>query len=147
MSKKTEKPKTRKAKAPAPGVNPRLVALAAKVDEAEAEFNRALDVLRAAEQNAWHNREDKAAQASLKKAQSAEGATGNASEMTAKKFSKVRATNLDELCLKARYAARYMDLWDEIVESIISDLIALGAKPKASAPKEANKEGQHACHS
>ena len=52
------------------------------------------------------------------------------------RFSKVRATNLDELCLKARYAE---DLWDEIVESIISDLIALGAKPKASAPKEAKK--------
>jgi hypothetical protein len=141
----TTKPKTRKA--PAPGVNPRLVALAAKVDEAEAEFNRALDVLRAAEQNAWHNREDKAAQASLKKAQSAEGATCDASARAAEKFSKARATNLDELCLKARCAARYMDVWDEIVASIISDLLALGRKPKASAPKEANKEGQHARHS
>jgi hypothetical protein len=45
------------------------------------------------------------------------------------------------LCLKARYA----DVWDEIGESIISDLLALGAKPKASASKEA-KGSQYVRH-
>ncbi len=47
------------------GINPTLIALAAKIDGAEAEFDRALKNLAPAEQNAWHNREDKAAQAAL----------------------------------------------------------------------------------
>jgi hypothetical protein len=43
----TPKPMTRKA--PAAGINPKLTALARKLDEAEAEFNRALDALGVAE--------------------------------------------------------------------------------------------------
>jgi hypothetical protein len=46
----------------------------------------------------------------------------------AEKFSKVRATYLEELILKARYAD--VDFIDDVVAlSIISDLLALGAKP------------------
>jgi hypothetical protein len=136
----TMKPKT--AKAPAAGINPKLIALAAKIDKAEAEFNRALDVLGVADEKFFCNREDAAAQAAKLEAESAEDSTCNASKKLGVKFSKIAATNLDELCLKARYA----DVWDEIGESIISDLLALGGKPKASASKEA-KGSQHAHHS
>lgn len=131
----TTKPRRPKAPAanPATGVNPKLIALARKIDAAEAEFDRTLGNLAPAEQRAWHNREDEAAQAALKEAQLAEEATCNASKSLGEKFSKIAATNLDELCLKARYA----DVWNEIGESIILDLLAIGAKPKASASKEA----------
>jgi phage I-like protein len=123
----TAEPKTRKSPAAATCINPKLIALAAKIDKAEAELSRALENLAPAEQNAWHNHEDKAAQAALKEARSAEDATCNASKKLGEKFSKIAVANLDELCLKARYA----DVWDEIGKSIIGDLLTLGAKPNA----------------
>jgi hypothetical protein len=123
----TPKPKTRNAPAARTCINPKLIALAVKIDKAEAELRRAMENLAPAEQNAWHNHEDKAAQAALKEARSAEDATCNASKKLGEKFSKIAAANLDELCLKARYAT----VWDEIVESIISDLLTLGAKLNA----------------
>jgi hypothetical protein len=83
-----------------------------------------------------HNPEDKAAQATLKEAVAAEDATCNTSHKLGKKIGKIAATNLDELCLKARYA----DVWDEIGDSIIDDLLALDHKPKASASKEAKSK-------
>ena len=111
------------------GINPKLIALARKIDEAEAELDRALENLAPAERAAWRNHEDKAAQASLKKAESAEEATCNARKKLGEKFRKIAATNLDELCLKARYA----DVWDEIGDSIISDLLAIGGEPRSGS--------------
>jgi hypothetical protein len=74
------------------------------------------------------NREDAGAQAAQLEAESAEGAACDASGRAAEKFSKVRATYLEELILKARYAD--VDFIDDVVAlSIISDLLALGAKP------------------
>jgi len=127
----TAKPKPRKAAPRAPGVNPKMIALAEKIDKAEAEFIRALDVLRVADEKFFSNREDAGAQAAQLEAESAEDATCNASKKLGEKFSKIAATNLDELCLKARYA----DVWDEIGESIISDLLALGAKPVSKSSR------------
>ena len=74
-----------------------------KFDKAEAEFNRALDVLGVADQKFFRNREDAGAQAAKLEAESAEGAAYDASGRAAEKFSKVRATNSEELILKARY--------------------------------------------
>ena len=99
----TTKPKTRKA--PAPGINPKLIALAAKVDTAETEFKRVLlDVVEPADLRFFANREDKAAQAAMKAADAAEGAALDASGSATEKFSNVRVTNLEELILKARRA-------------------------------------------
>ncbi len=92
----------------------------------EAKFNRTLDVLKDADEKFFCNRDDAGAQSARLEAESAEGAACDASKKLGLKFSKIAATNLDELCLKARYA----DVWDEIGESIISDLIAIGAEPK-----------------
>jgi hypothetical protein len=91
------------------------------------------DVLKDADEKFFSNREDAGAQAAKLEAESAEGAACDASKKLGLKFSKIAATNLDELCLKARYA----DVWDEIGESIISDLLAIGANAGASASKEA----------
>jgi hypothetical protein len=60
-------------------------------------------------------------------------ATFDVSKRIGEKMSRIAATNLDELILKARYAG----IWDCIEESIILDLLAIGAKRKASALKEA----------
>jgi hypothetical protein len=119
----TTNPKTRKA--PAPGVNPKLIAIAAKAGAVEIELNRVLtDVCEAADLLFFANREDKAAQAAMKVADAAEGAALDASGRAAEKFSKVRATNLAELILKARHAD--VDFIDDIVAlSIIRDLRAL----------------------
>jgi hypothetical protein len=99
----TTKPKTRKA--PAPGINPKLIALAAKVDTAETEFKRVLlDVVEPADLRFFANHEDKATQAAREAAEAAEGVACDASGRAAENFSKFRATNLEELVLKARYA-------------------------------------------
>jgi hypothetical protein len=126
----TPKPKTRKAPAAKPaGINPKLTALAAKIDKAEAELERTLtEVLAPAERNAWNNPEDEAAQAALAEAEIAESATCDASMALTKKLSEIVATNLNELSLKARYA----DTDDRVEESIIRDLLALDRKPRAA---------------
>ena len=60
----------------------------------------------------------------MKVADTAEGAALDASELAAEKFSKVRATNLQELIFKARHAD--VDFIDDVVAlSIIRDLRAL----------------------
>ncbi len=121
----TTKPKTRKASAGPPGVNPTLIVLAAKIDKAETELKRVLlDVVEPADLRFFANREDKAAQAACETANAAEGAACDASGRAAEKFSKVRATNLEELILKARYAdVNFID--DVVALSIISDLLAM----------------------
>jgi hypothetical protein len=126
----TPKPMTRKA--PAAGINPKLTALARKLDEAEAEFNRALDALGVADEAFFCNRKDVGAQAAKLEAESAEGAACNARKKLGLKFSKIAARNLDELCLKARYA----DVWDEIGGSIISDLLAIVTKIHSEAAEQ-----------
>jgi hypothetical protein len=122
--------KTRKMPAAATCINPKLIALAAKADAAETELNRVLtDVRKPADLRFFANREDKAAQAAMKLADAAEGAAGEASGRAAEKFSKVRATNLQELILKARHAD--VDFIDDVVAlSIIRDLRAFGRKRK-----------------
>jgi hypothetical protein len=129
MSTKPEKPKTRKAPAPA-GINPKMIALAAKADAAETELKRVLtDVREPADLRFFANREDKTAQAAMKVADAAEGAACDASGRAAEKLSKVRATNLQELILKARHAdVSFID--DVVALSIIRDLRAFGRKPK-----------------
>jgi hypothetical protein len=125
----TTKPKTRKAPASETCINPKLIALAAKADAAETELNRVLtDVMEPANLRFFANREDKAAQDAMDVANDAEGAAVDASGRAAEKFSKVRATNLQELILKARHAD--VDFIDDVVAlSIIRDLRALGRKP------------------
>jgi hypothetical protein len=110
----TIKPKTRKA--PATCINPKLIALAAKADPAETELKRVLtDVREPADLRFFANRED-------------EGAACDASGRAAEKFSKVRATNLQELILKARHAdVNFID--DVVALSIVGDLLAIGGKP------------------
>ena len=54
----------------------------------------------------------------MKLADAAEGAAGDASGRAAEKFSKVRATNLQELILKARHAD--VDFIDDVVASAAS---------------------------
>jgi hypothetical protein len=126
----TNKPKTHKAPAAKDGINPKLIARAAKVDAAETELKRVLtDVREPADLRFFANREDKAAKAAMKVADAAEAEALDASERTAEKFSKVRATNLQELILKARHAD--VDFIDDVVAlSIIRDLCVLGRKPK-----------------
>ena len=69
----TTKPKTRKAPAAKDGINPKLVALAAKFDAAESELKRVLDdVVEPADLRLFANREDKAAKAAMKVADAAE---------------------------------------------------------------------------
>ena len=126
----TTKPKTRKAAARAPGVNPKLIALAAKADAAETELKRVLtDVREPADLRFFANREDKTAQAAMKVADAAEGAALDVSWRAAEKLSNVRATNLEELILKARRADVDF-VYDVVALSIIRDLRALGRKPK-----------------
>jgi hypothetical protein len=117
-----------KASAAETCINPKLIALAAKVDAAETELKRVLtDVREPADLHFFANCEDKAAQAAMKLADTAEYAAGDASGRAAEKFSKVRATNLQELILKARHAD--VDFIDDVVAlSIIRDLRALGRK-------------------
>jgi hypothetical protein len=131
----TTKPKTRKASAGGAGVNPTLIVLAAKADAAETELKRVLDdVVKPADLRFFANREDKAAQAAHGEANAAELAAGDASGMAAEKFSKVRATNLEELILKAHHAE--VDFIDDVVVlSIIRDLRALGAKPVSKSSR------------
>jgi hypothetical protein len=105
-------------------INPKLIALAAKADAAETELKRVLtDVREPADLRFFANREE------MKLADAAEGAAGDASGRAAEKFSKVRATNLQELILKARHAdVNFID--DVVALSIIRDLRALGRKPR-----------------
>jgi hypothetical protein len=125
----TTKPKTCKAPAAETCINPKLIALAAKADAAETEFKRVLtDVVEPADLRFFANREDKAAQDAMTVAVAAEDAAIDASGRAAEKFSKVRATNLQELILKARHAD--VDFIDDVVAlSIIRDLRALRRQP------------------
>ena len=83
-----------------------------------------LDVVEPADLRFFANREDKAAKAAMKVADASEGAALDASERAAEKLSNVRATNLEELILKARRAD--VDFIDDVVAlSIIRDLRAL----------------------
>jgi hypothetical protein len=84
----TTKPKTRKAQAA--GVNPKLIALAAKIDEANAELARVLDEAR-------------------NPARRLERAANDAVVLAEKRFSAIRATNMDELVFKARQVAKEAD--------------------------------------
>lgn len=95
----TTKPKTRES--PASGINPKLIALAVALDKAKAELNRAGE----AEED-----EVPAIRVILD---------------LADKFSEIAATNLNELCLKARYVDREIGFPDTtcIEESIIRDLL------------------------
>jgi hypothetical protein len=122
------KPKTRKTPAVTPGgINPKLIALAAKFDKAETEFGRVLtDVVAPAEQRLFANREDKAARGAVEEAERLEAKTCDASIRAAKKFSAVRATNLEELVLKARYVSKDGIEHDlHVAQSIIDDLLAM----------------------
>ena len=123
----TTKPKTRKTPAAKDGINPKLVARAAKFDAAETELKRVLtDVREPADLRFFANREDKAAKAAMKAADAAELTAGDAGGKAAEKLSNVRATNLEELILKARRAD--VDFIDDVVAlSIIRDLRALVA--------------------
>jgi hypothetical protein len=126
----TTKPKTRKASAAETCINPKLIALAAKVDAAETELKRVLtDVREPADLRFFANREDKAAKAAMKVADAAEGAALDVSWRAAEKLSNVRATNLEELILKARRADVDF-VYDVVALSIIRDLRAFGRKPK-----------------
>ena len=121
----TAKPKPRKS--PAPGINPKLIALAVKFDKAETEFGRVLlEVLAPAEQRLFVNRENKAARAAVEEARRLEHKICDASTRAAKKFSAVRATNLEELILKARYVSK-AELENDlgVAQSIIDDLLAM----------------------
>jgi hypothetical protein len=133
----TTKPKTRKAPAAATRINPKLIALAAKADAAETELKRVLDdVVEPADLRLFANREDKAAQSALDEANAAEVTAGDASGKAAEKLSNVRATNLDELILKARRAD--VDFIDDVVAlSIIRDLRALCREPVSKARRTA----------
>jgi hypothetical protein len=125
----TNKPKTHKAPAAKDGINPKLIARAAKFDAAESELKRVLDdVIEPADLRLFANREDKAAQTANDEANVAELAACDASGEAAEKFSNVRATNLEELILKARRAD--VDFIDDVVAlSIIRDLRALAREP------------------
>jgi uncharacterized protein (UPF0261 family) len=114
----TTKPKAFKGSG-GPGLNPKLIALAAKIDKASVLAEKR-DTYKAVFQL-----EDR--------------------------FAAIAAMNLEEMKLKARYVDVdcIMDMDKQIgpvPASIIRDLLALGAKPKASASKEA-KGSQHARHS
>lgn len=78
-------------------INPKLNALAAALDKANAEFDHAFNTLEGADEQLFFNRCD-----------------------AAEEFSEIAATDLNELCLKARYADE-----DSIAESIIRDLLAI----------------------
>jgi hypothetical protein len=126
----TTKPKTRKTPVAATCINPKLIALAAKAEAAETELKRVLtDVREPADLRFFANREDKAAKAAMKVADAAESAACDVSGRAAEKFSKVRATNLQELILKARHADVNF-IGDVVALSIIRDLRAFGRKPK-----------------
>jgi hypothetical protein len=122
----TTKPRTRKTPVAATCINPKLIALAAKIDEIETILDSG---------GYGDDGEDDAA---AEKLVELEG-----------KLAKVVATTLEEMKLKARYVDLNCVRADNIgplPASIIRDLLALGAKPKASAPKEA-KGSQYARHS
>jgi len=85
-----------------------------------------LEVIAPTEQLLFANREDKAAKAAVKEARWLEDKACAASARAAKKFSAVRATNLEELVLKARYVSKdgvENDLG--VAQSIIDDLLAM----------------------
>lgn len=88
-----------------PGINPKLIALAAAFAKAGAEFHYAFDVLAVSDEQLFFNRED-----------------------ATEAFSEIVATNLNELCLEARYAEDS----ECIAESIIRDLLAIDGKRSAT---------------
>ncbi len=128
----TTKPKTRKAPAGC-GINPRLIALAAKRDKTNAVLARVLDeVLNPSNRRLSANREDKAAKAGVVEAHRLESAACEAVELVEKRFSAIRATNMNDLVFKARQVAKEADegLDDyRLVQSIVGDLLAIGGKP------------------
>jgi hypothetical protein len=133
----TTKPKTRKTPVAAACINPKLIALAAKAGAAETELKRVLDdVVEPADLRFFANREDKAAQAAMEVADAAEGVALDASGRAAEKLSNVRATNLEELILKARRADVDF-IYDVVALSIIRNLRALAREPVSKARRTA----------
>jgi hypothetical protein len=111
----TTKPKR---KAPATGINPKMAALAVKIDEAKAYS----DSLYA---NDLEDPADDVARAADNKTLKLE-----------KRLAKIAATNLEELKLKARYVYTDSDGAESdtgIVKSIVCDVLALGGKPVSKA--------------
>ena len=107
----TTKPKSRME--PAAGVNPKLIALAAKLDEASAELAHVLDE-------------------ASNPARRLERAANDAVILAGTRFSAIRATNMDELVFKARQVAKEAveGLYDfRLAQSIVDDLLAIGGKP------------------
>ena len=88
-----------------PSINPKLIALAKAFDKVKAELNRAIE------------------------AEADEGPAIHAILDLAEEFSEIVATNLNELCLKARYVDResFADV-NCIEELIIRDLLAIDGK-------------------
>ena len=107
----TTKPKTRKAQVA--GINPKMIALAAKIDEANVELAHVLDE-------------------ALNPARRLERAANDAVILAEERFSAIRATNMDELVFKARQVAKEAveGLYDfRLAQSIVDDLLAIGGKP------------------
>jgi hypothetical protein len=115
----TTKPKTGKASAAETGINPKLIALAAKLNEAntcalslEAREDEPGSAANLAVQKAYRN---------IRKSED--------------KLARAAATNLEEMKLKARYADLFL-VGDTMAKSIVRDLRALSRKPKATTRKE-----------
>jgi hypothetical protein len=114
----TIKPKTSKAPPAATGINPKLIALAAKIDEAKA-YNDSLYA------NDQEDPADDLARAADSKTLKLE-----------KRLAKIAAANLEELKVKARYV--YTDSGGAesdtgIAKSIVCDVLALDGKPVSKA--------------